>query len=189
MITTNNKKFAERAKILRHHGMSVSDLTRHNSKKVVHGGYQEIGYNFRMSDLQAAVGVEQMKKLPRILSKRKNLVDKYNKSFTENELITTPHVPEDYVHNWQTYAIRLRENKFINRDQLMQKLLDVGISTRIGVMASHLEKPYRLMYPKLSLPETESASKQTIALPLYYQMTNKEQNYVISNILKFTMVK
>lgn len=186
MILTNNKNLAWDLRILRHQGMSVSDIARHKAQKIIHESYPVIGYNFRMSDIQAAVGTEQMKKLPMFLRKRTELASRYTKVFLESKFIVPPYVPKGYVHNWQTYVIRLRKNRKITRDRLMEKLYKVGISTRIGIMAAHLEKPYRNMYPKLSLPETEVAASQTLALPLYFQMTQKEQNYVIQKVLEFT---
>ncbi len=186
MILTNNKDWADKLRILRHQGMSISDVTRHKAKSIIFEKYPVVGYNFRMSDLQAAVGVEQMKKLPEILERRANLAKRYTKNFLETKFIIPPYVPPGYTHNWQSYVIRIRKNRKIERGDLMQKLLDVGIATRIGVMAAHLEKPYRMMYPKLVLPETEIAARETITIPLYFQMTEKEQDYVIEKILGFT---
>lgn len=186
MILTNNKNLAGDLRILRHQGMSVSDIARHKAQKIIQESYPVIGYNFRMSDIQAAVGVEQIKKLPIILKRRAELAQRYTEVFSESKNIIPPYIPDGYVHNWQTYVIRLRKNKKITRDRLMEKLYEVGISTRIGIMAAHLEKPYRTMYPELSLPETELATSETMALPLYFQMAQKEQNYVIAKILEFT---
>lgn len=185
MITTNNKKLAERAKLLRHQGMGVSDVARHKATKIIHEKYPEIGFNFRMSDLEAAVGVEQMRKLPKILAARKQLAERYNRAFAKSELVVPPYVPKGYVHNWQTYVVRLKPNKKITRDYLMQKLLDAGIATRRGVMASHLEAPYRKLVGRVSLPETESAARETMLLPLYPQMTRDEQDYVIGKVVEF----
>lgn len=186
MILTNNKTWADSLKILRHHGMATSDVYRHKATKIIFEKYPVVGYNFRMSDLLAAVGVEQMKKLPMILRKRAQLAKRYHNSFLKSKNVIAPFVPEKYTHSFQSYVIRLRENNKINRNQLMQKLLDCGVSTRIGIMAAHLEKPYRLMYPKLSLPETEKANKETIAIPIYLSMTKQEQDYIIKKILEFT---
>lgn len=186
MILTNDKKLTDDLRILRHQGMSVSDVARHMSKRVIHETYPVIGYNFRMSDIQAAVGVAQMKKLPKILEKRAYLAGRYTKSFLGSKNIIPPFVPDGFVHNWQSYIIRLRGNAKISRDELRQKLARVGISTRIGIMAAHLEPPYRKMYPKLSLPETEAATRETITIPLYFQMIQKEQDFVIEKILEFS---
>lgn len=185
MILTNNQSWANKLRTLRHHGMSVSDVARHKSKKIIQESYPVIGFNFRMSDLQAAVGIEQMKKLPLILKKRATLANKYTIAFSKTENIVPPFIPEGYVHNFQSYVIRLRKNSKITRDNLMQKLLDLEISTRIGVMAAHLEPVYRKI-EKISLPETESATEETIILPLYFKMTKDEQDYVIDNVLDLT---
>ncbi len=182
MITTNSKKIADTARLLRHQGMGVSDVARHNSSKIVHESYPVVGYNFRMTDIQASVGIEQFKKLPKLLKKRKEIADRYTEAFTKSDFVIPPFSPKDSKPNWQSYIIRLRGNGKVTRDQLMQKLLDKGISTRRGIMAIHEEPPYEKMYPKLSLPETESASLETICLPIYHQMTEKEQDYVINNI-------
>ena len=186
MILTNDIKLAEQFKVLRHQGMSVSDVVRHKSKRVMPESYPVVGYNFRMSDIQAAVGVEQMKKLPSILKRRAILADRYTEALSQSKNILPPFVPEGYVHNWQSYVVRLKKGTKVSRDGLMQKLLNQGIATRVGVMASHMELPYRKMYPKLSLPETESANQETMVIPLYYSMNDKEQNLVIDNLLRYT---
>jgi dTDP-4-amino-4,6-dideoxygalactose transaminase len=186
MITTNNKKYYEMARLLRHQGMSVSDVARHNSNKIIHETYPVIGFNFRMTDIQAAVGVEQMKKLPRLLKKRARIEQRYTEAFNRSKFIIPPFVPEGCTPNWQSYVVRLSKQAKITRDLVMQKLLDKDISTRRGVMAIHLETPYKKMYPKLSLPETEASTVETITLPLYPSMTMEEQDYVISSILEIT---
>ncbi|MEK7616889.1 MAG: DegT/DnrJ/EryC1/StrS family aminotransferase [Patescibacteria group bacterium] len=185
MILTNSKKLAEKLRILRHQGMSVSDVVRHKASKVIKENYPVIGYNFRMSDIQAAIGVEQMKKLKVILKKRVQIARYYTKVFSTSKNITAPFIPEGYIHNFQSYIIRLQPNGKITRDVLMQKLLNAGISTRIGVMAAHLETPYRKMYPRLALAETEAATKQTLTIPLYFNMTAKQQDFIISKILEY----
>lgn len=186
MILTNNKKYADNLRMLRHHGMNMSDVARHGVKKVSHEKYPLIGYNFRMSDIQAAVGIEQFKKLPGILKKRREKAKIYLKAFSKSKNIIPPYVPEKLIPNWQSYVITLKSESKISRDGLMQKLLDAGIASRRGVMASHLEIPYKKMYPKLKLRDTEEATNQTITIPLYIQMTKKEQKYVIDTILKYS---
>ena len=184
MMLTDNGKWANRAKILRHQGMGVSDYKRHTANKVTHEEYPEIGFNFRMSDLQAAVGVEQMKKFDRFLELRKKIAQRYNQAFKDVELIEIPFIPEGLEPNWQSYIIRLKRNKKITRDALMQKLLDNGISTRRGIMSIHLEKPYLKMFGKLDLPNSEEMTNWGITLPIYPQMTKVEQDYVIAKIKK-----
>ncbi len=185
MILTNNKKWESRAKVLRHHGMSVSDLARHGSKKVINEKYYEAGFNFRMSDLEASVGVEQMKKIDSIIKKRTELANIYNKAFADSPSISPRIVPRGYIDNWQVYILRLQKNRSVTRDILMQKLLEKGISTRRAGMAVHLEPAYKKLYGKISLPVTEKIEKQTIAIPLFPQMKKVEQEYVIDSIIKY----
>jgi len=185
MIVTNSQKLANRARILRHQGMGISDMVRHKSKVIIHEKYPEIGFNFRMTDIEAAVGIEQMKKLPRALKEREKLAKRYDQAFSKSKYLTPPFIPEGYLSNRQTYIIRLSQKAKITRDGLMQKLLTAGIATRRGVMASHLEAPYRKLLGRISLPETEKAVKETIAVPLYPRMTINEQDDVIEKILKY----
>lgn len=186
MIVTNNKIWAQKLKMLRHHGMSISDVARHKAQKIVKENYSLIGFNFRMSDLQAAVGVTQMKKLVKILQKRFQLARYYTQAFKNQPLIIPPFIPTGYVHNFQSYIIRIKNNPKISRDELMQKLLDKGISTRIGVMAAHLQPVYQEMFPGLRLEESEKATNETVTLPLYPTMTKSEQDYVINTIIELT---
>lgn len=186
MITTSSKSVAEKLKILRHHGMSVSDVKRHKSKQIIKESYEVVGFNLRMTDLQAAVGIEQMKKLPKILKARASLAQRYTKAFRKSKFIKPPFVPKGYIHDWQSYMVKLSPENKITREKLMQKLLNLGIATRFGVMASHLEPVYFKMLGKISLPTTEQVNKETIILPLYPQMSLKEQDYVIERISKLT---
>lgn len=183
MIVTTKKNIADKLRILRHHGMSVSDVARHKSKKIIKENYEVVGFNFRMTDLQAAVGVEQIKKLPEILRMRAQVASRYTEAFKKSQFVVPPFIPQGYTHNFQSYMVRLKPNKKISRDELMQKLLDLGISTRFGVMATHLEPVYQRMLHPASLPFTEESLKETIILPLYSQMTKKEQDFVITKIL------
>ncbi len=185
VIVTNNKSLDKKLKMLRQHGMSVSDVKRHKSNKVIKESYRFVGFNFRMTDLQAAVGVEQMKKLPEILKKRRLLAERYTNAFKNKKNIITPFVPKGFVHNYQSYMIRLNTKK-VSVAALRQRLLNLGVNTRFGIMASHLEPAYTKMMGKISLPETEKATRQTLILPLYYHMTKEQQEFVIDEILKAT---
>lgn len=189
MLLTNNKKISDKAKILRHHGMSVSDVVRHRSKKIIHEDYRQVGFNFRMSDIQAAVGIEQLKKLTKFLKIRKKFADRYTKAFLNSENIIPPFVPDNSIPNWQSYVIKLKNSNKTKRDELMQKLLDSGIATRRGVMACHMEPAYRKLIGKIHLPITEECTNTTIAIPIFTDMKDKEQEYVIKKIFEFTRHK
>ena len=180
MITTNDPEIAERLRKLRHHGMSVSDVERHDSKKIVIERYFEIGYNYRMTDIQAAIGIEQLKRLPFIIKRRRQIADFYNTELSKITGLKVPKISEYAFHNYQSYWIELLDSTPVSRDELMQKLLDKGIATRRGVMAIHMEESYSKH--KVSLPETERITKNTVLLPLYTAMTIEEQAYVIQCI-------
>lgn len=185
MITINNAELAKKIRLLRHHGMAISDLKRHNSKKIIHESYPEIGFNYRMTDIQAAIGIEQLKKLPKFLDARSRIANRYTEAFRKSDVIIPPFVPKDIVPNWQSYIIRLKKNEKITRDELMQKLLDDGIATRRGVMAAHLEPAYKNIFGKINLPITERLTEETISLPIYVNMKKNEQDYVIKTIIRY----
>lgn len=180
MITTDDPEITERLRRLRHHGMSVSDVERHESKKVVIEKYSEIGYNYRMTDIQAAIGIVQMKRLPEIITRRRELSERYNKALSEIPGIRVPAVPDYAFHNYQSYWIEVLDGAGISRDDLMRQFLKSGIATKRGVMAIHLERPYKGF--AASLPATERITKNTIILPLYPSMTREEQDYVIETM-------
>ena len=183
-ITSNNEKFEELLRKLRHQGMSVSDTERHASKEIIFEKYPVVGFNYRMSDINAAVGIVQMMKLENIMKMRLKLAARYNEAFREHPAISILNLPEYVEPTYQTYIIRLEEKSRISRDELMKILLEKGISTRKGIMAIHREKPYSGLVENHSLPETEKAADNTITLPLYPQMTEDEQEYVIESVIE-----
>ncbi len=182
-ITTDIPEIAEKCRIIRSHGASISDLERHISSRIVFEKYTELGYNYRLTDIQAAVGIQQMKRINEFIEKRRTLAERYTESLGNNEFFITPHVPSYAFHNFQSYILRLKEHAPFSRDELMEKLLVKGIATRRGIMAIHLEPYYLKNFAPISLPETEKALDTTVILPLYPQMTQEEQDYVIENIL------
>jgi perosamine synthetase len=180
MITTDDEGVAQRLRRLRHHGMSVSDVERHASKSVIIEKYPEIGYNYRMTDVQAAMGLVQLRKLPHIIERRREIAAFYDKSLRSIPHIRVPRVPEFAYNNYQSYWIEILGPSPVSRDELMQKLLDRGIATRRGIMAIHLEECYQ--DSSGFLPETRRITKSTILLPLYPSMTEEEVQYVITQI-------
>lgn len=182
MLVTSNKEFAKRARILRGHGMSVSDRERHESKHFIDEVYRVLGYNYRMSDIHASIGLAQFRKLDDILKTRIALANRYTKYLSRIPYIVPPSIPKGYIHTFQSYVIRLKENSPFSREAFMTKLLDKGIITRIGIKACHLEALYKRK--SASLKNTEFLAKSIITLPLYTTMTKDEQNYVIDAINK-----
>jgi perosamine synthetase len=180
MITTDDSELATHARILRAHGASISDLTRHQAATVTIEEYNALGYNYRMTDMQAAVGIEQLKKLDWILSRRRDLADRYARLLAGLRGITPPYAPPDAPHTYQSYIVRLDPAVWPSRDEVMERLLDQGIATRRGVMAIHMEPYYRHKFGEIHLPVTEEASRQTMLLPLFATMAEDEQDQVVS---------
>lgn len=183
MILTNDGEIDNLARILRSHGASVSDLARHKSDKVVFEEYPYLGYNYRMTDVQASIGTVQFKKLDYILKKRKEFAERYNDLFSSIDSVVPPFVPDNCKHSYQSYIIYLDKPK-VSRDELMQKLLEKGIATRRGIMAIHNEPYYIKKFGKISLPITEKMVDSTVILPLFVEMTEEQQDYVVDNIKK-----
>jgi perosamine synthetase len=183
MLLTDDAAFAERARTLRAHGMSVSDLARHQAQRVVIEEYHELGYNYRMTDLQAAIGREQLRRLDGMIQRRREVANRYAEALSGVEGVDVPFSPAHSPHTYQSYMIALSPRLGLTREELMQKLLGVGIATRRGVMAIHMEPVYRERFPQVRLPVTESATRQTLLLPLYATMTDTEQQYVLEHLL------
>jgi dTDP-4-amino-4,6-dideoxygalactose transaminase len=181
MITTSDEKLAARMRRLRQHGMSISDLERHSSDEVVVESYDEIGFNYRMTDLQAAVGCVQLRRLDEMLAKRRALARRYNEQLARVPWLVPPQEPSRLRHNYQSYMARLTDDAPVGRDELMQKLMDRGIATRRGIMAIHREAPYKGDWDKL-LPNTNSITDTAIILPLFHEMTEYDVDYVVECI-------
>lgn len=182
MITTADAKMADRLRKLRQHAMTVSDLARHSSSQIVAESYDEVGYNYRMTDLQAAIGLVQLERLNEMLSRRRELARHYSQRLAQIAWLVPPFEPANSRSNFQSYMARLTEDAPLSRDGLMQELLDRGISTRRGIMAIHREGPYRADKWNHRLPCTNEVTDTAIILPLFYSMTDEEQDYVIDCI-------
>lgn len=181
VITTNDDAAAARLRRLRSHGASLSDLARHQSGTTEIETYAELGYNYRMTDVQAAIGLVQLGKLEQVLQARRRLALRYNAAFAGDARLQIPCEPDGRRHTYQSYCMRLRGSR--PRAAIMAELAEQGIATRRGVMAIHLEPYYRARLPELRLPETERATEETLLLPLYVGMTDAEQECVIAALL------
>jgi len=185
MITTPREDFHKRIKLLRQHAMSVNDRERHTSGKIIFEDHLEVGYNYRMTDIQAAVGIRQLEKLDHIVSERRKVANKYLQALKGIESIELPEEKEGYFSNYQSFSILLKPNAKLNRNELMQALLDNGVSSRRGVMTSHRESAYKADYPDCKLPVSENLCDNSIIIPLYFPMEEKDSDYVIATLKKF----
>ena len=173
LLTTSNAEFDNTFRLLRQHGMSVSDTVRHDSPQVVFEDYLAVGYNYRMTDIQAAIGRKQLGRLPGVVSRRRALAARYQDLLGNVEGLLLPLEPEWARSNWQSYCVRLPDR--IDQKAVMQKLLDQGIATRRGIMCSHREPCFAEEKPRHELPQSELAQDHAILLPLYAQMTEDDQ--------------
>jgi perosamine synthetase len=203
MITTNKPEMDEKFKLWRQHSMSVRDTERHNSETVIFEEYTEVGYNYRMTDVQAAIGREQLKRLPEIIRRRRELADRYHELLDNIDGIVLPYEPNYARSNWQTYLVQLP--KGLNQREVMQALLDRGISTRRAVMNSHREpayqsEPWRCANDRTTcgcaagtcktLLNSEFIQENAIAIPLYVPMSHEEQGRVVEALRDvFTSMK
>jgi dTDP-4-amino-4,6-dideoxygalactose transaminase len=176
MITTNDAALAQRLRTLRQHAMSLSDAARHQARQVVFEEYPELGFNYRMTDVQAAIGVEQMKRLDGILVRRRELADRYAHALSGVRGVEVPWAPVWATPNYQSYAVRLTPEFPLSRGDLMNALLARGIASRRGIMAIHRERAYPHQAP---LPITEHAADHSLLIPLFPQMTEGEQDRVV----------
>jgi dTDP-4-amino-4,6-dideoxygalactose transaminase len=188
MLTTNDPELDRRFRLLRQHAMTISDTARHGAKTVQFEEYPMVGFNYRMTDIQAAVGRVQLRRLPEILQRRAQLADNYTRALRRVPGLTPPYVPRYARTNFQSYAVRVSPDFPLGRDRLMQCLLDRGICTRRGVMNSHQEGAYALLGPH-RLPHSEAARDDVIMLPLYHGLTDEEQGYVLEQIHELIRVR
>lgn len=192
MLTTNNPEWDKQFRLWRQHGMSVPDTVRHGAKQVIFESYPMLGYNYRMTDIQAAVGREQLKRLPEIVERRRNLAQRYQEILADVPGLKLPTEPAWAKSNWQSYPVRLPQKS--DQRQVMQTMLDAGISTRRGIMCAHREVAYEhetwscggekeichcMKGTCDRLCESEQAQDHTVLLPLFHQMTQQEQDYVV----------
>jgi perosamine synthetase len=193
MITTARADLDARFRRLRQHAMSVPDTARHAAREVIFESYPELGFNYRMTDIQAAVGREQLKRLPAMLERRRALARRYLAGLAGVPGLSLPVEPEWARTNWQSFCVRVGEG--IDQRAFMQRLLDEGISTRRGVMCAHREPAYGpgtwtcrggtscCECPGgrcTRLVESERAQDDGVILPLFDQLSEADQERVIA---------
>jgi dTDP-4-amino-4,6-dideoxygalactose transaminase len=196
IITTNQPDWDRQFRLWRQHGMSVPDTLRHSATEVIFESYLELGYNYRLTDLQAAMGREQLKRLPKMVEIRRSLAQRYEEALSQLAGLTPPAEPAWAHSNWQSYCVRLPAG--CDQRQVMQFMLEQGVATRRGVMCAHLEPAYAATgswscglgpggcgcppHACRRLQESEHAQNQTIIIPLYPQLSEADQDWVIESL-------
>ncbi|UPT66251.1 MAG: DegT/DnrJ/EryC1/StrS family aminotransferase [Sphingobacteriales bacterium JAD_PAG50586_3] len=184
MVTTNNEAYYNRMKLLRQHGMSINDRVRHASTTIIFEDHIEVGYNYRMTDIQAAVGIKQLEKLDWLVTERRKIADKYYAALAGIDCIDMMYEPDGCFTNQQSFPLYIKKSSPINRNDFMQKMLDKGIATRRGIMTSHRETAYSTNpdFANLSLPISEDAADNSVVIPLYVPMDDADIQTVITAV-------
>jgi dTDP-4-amino-4,6-dideoxygalactose transaminase len=165
MLTTNNPEYDKKVRLWRQHSMSVPDTVRHNARAVIFESYPEVGFNYRMTDLQAALGREQLKRLPGIITTRRRIAALYLEKLASISGLRLPIEPAWARSNWQSFCVLLPEG--MDQKAVMQHMLDCGLSTRRGVMCTHREQAYAGSVPPGALPASEQCQDRGVILPLH----------------------
>jgi dTDP-4-amino-4,6-dideoxygalactose transaminase len=180
MIAVHDPEVADRLRMLRQHAMDQSALQRHAARDVAIEHYPERGWNARMTDLQAAVGLRQLDVLDFILTERRRLAERYSAALADIPWLDTPHEPDYAVRTWQSYPVRVGAEAPLGALELMRQLLRDGIATRRGVMAIHHEGAYEGQ--GTDLPHTEAAARDVVLLPLFPGLAEDAQDYVVDRL-------
>ena len=180
MLTTRDAALDARFRLLRQHGMNVPDIVRHTSPQVIVEDYPVLGFNYRMTDIQAAVGREQLKRLPAIVARRRQLAARYHEQLAGRAAVQLPVEPASARSNWQTYAVVLAAG--IDQRAVMQQMLHAGVATRRGVMCAHREGAYPpgTWRAAGALAVSERLQDTAVLLPLYHDMTPADQDAVVA---------
>lgn len=181
MVVTEDRRLARKLQVLRSHGAAVSDLDRHRGKGFVLPVFDVVGYNYRMTDLQAALGTVQLQKADQIVGRRRHLAKVYTEAFRELPGLLPPTEPEGFFHTYQSYILLLASGR---RDPLAGHLEKSGIAVRQGTHAVHALGYYRRRYglKAKDFPRAWRADRDSLTLPLYPQMTEAEQGRVIEAV-------
>jgi dTDP-4-amino-4,6-dideoxygalactose transaminase len=184
MITTDDDDFAARLRLLRQHAMSVNDRARHQSDQVMFESYETIGFNYRLTDIQAAIGRCQLQRLPAMVEERRALAGAYSQALARIPGLVAPQDRADTHTNWQSYCVLLPEGA--DQRGVMQRLLDDGISTRRGVMCIHREPAYANPPEsdgvRVPLPVSETAQDRGMILPMFAGMEVEQARWVATRI-------
>jgi dTDP-4-amino-4,6-dideoxygalactose transaminase len=188
MLTTNDATIASLAEMLRSHGASMSDLERHRKGGFAMPEHNVLGFNYRMTDIQAAVGIVQMQRADWIIEQRRSRAARYDQTLETTPDLQTPFVPEGFVHSYQSYVTLIPEGSPVSRDELALELQNNGIAVRVGTHAVPMLGYYRDKYgyrPE-DFPQAHLADRCSLALPLFPQMRDEDQDRVVNEIRRIT---
>lgn len=179
MLTTRRVEWADRARTLREHAMSVSAADRHGSVLAPPEEYAEVGFNFRMTDVQAAIGLVQLDRLPTLVARRRELAAVYAEAISGIDGLRAVADPAFGTSNFQSFWVEVEPGYPLDREGLLAKLADADISARRGIMAAHRQPAYAARADIAPLPATERLTDNTLILPLFHDLTETDQQRVI----------
>jgi dTDP-4-amino-4,6-dideoxygalactose transaminase len=184
MITTNDDHLADLMSMLRNHGASISEEQRHlGPRPYILPDFNMLGFNYRMTDLQGAVGVVQIKKLDTFIDEREKWAAWYSEQLKVIAWLRTPQFGSEYKHGWQSFVTFVDESKApCSRNEIMEKLQEQGISTRPGTHAVHMLNYYAEKYnlKPSDYPGAQAANDLSMAIPLHNRMVAEDYEYVVA---------
>ena len=178
MLISSRDDWSSRARALRQHAMSVSAAERHAGDAPLVESYMEVGFNYRMSDLQAAVGLVQLAKLGEMIARRREQAARYRDLLGDQAAVGLPEDPPWGTTNYQSFCVRLPDD--VDRDAVMAEMLADGVATCRGVMAAHLEPAYR--GERVCLPVTERIVASSLILPLFHTLEPEAQVWIADRL-------
>lgn len=180
MVTTSRPEWADRARRLREHAMSVSAADRHASVLAPPEEYLEPAFNFRMTDLQAAVGLVQLGRLPEMVARRRQLAENYAKAVEDLPGLRMVADPAWGTGNFQSCWLEVEPGFPMGREGLMEHLAAADISARRGIMAAHRQPAYTDRDTGTAdLSVTERLTDRTLILPLFHELGDSDQTRVV----------
>ena len=180
MLTTGDAEWARRARRLREHAMSVSAADRHGSVLAPQEEYGETGFNYRMTDVQAAIGIVQLGRLDAMVERRREIAAAYVKQIQDLPGLRPVQDPPYGTSNFQSFWVEVEDGFPLSREELLARLAAADISARRGIMASHRQPAYRDRDTgDQPLPNTERLTDRTLILPVFHQLTDAEQDRVV----------
>lgn len=183
MLTTNDDDLAGKMDKLRNHGASISEEQRHHGPKpYILSAFEMVGYNYRMTDIQGAVGIVQLKKLDQFIDERQKWAEYYYEGLKDIKWLSLPEVPKGYKHGWQSYVTFVNESKSqMKRNDIMEILQQKGISTRPGTHAVHMLDVYAKMYniDPQDFPNAFKADQYSMSIPMHNRMVKEDFDYII----------
>lgn len=184
MVTTNKQELYEKLLLLRAHGITKDPVRLEQNHGLWYHEMQELGYNYRITDFQCALGISQLKKVDKFIKRRREIVSRYNQAF-EKLNVQLPSEPEGYYNAYHLYVLKLANSSKINRKELYDKLRAENIHCQVHFIPVHLYPYYRknLLYSNGDFPITESHYERIISLPLFPSMTDEEIDWVISKVV------